>query len=176
MKFEETILPGVFVITLEPIEDPRGFFARCFCKKEFLAKGIEFDVCQNNISHNKKIGTLRGLHYHHEPYQERKLVMCSRGAIFDVIVDIRKDSHTFGQSIHVELSAENYKMIYIPKGFAHGFQTLRDDCDVFYMMGDYYVPNVAAGFLWNSSAINIPWPITNTIISDQDRQLPEFIL
>jgi dTDP-4-dehydrorhamnose 3,5-epimerase len=176
MIFKETKLKGAYIIELEPIEDNRGFFARSFCQKEFRLHGINMNSVQCNISYNKKKGTLRGMHYQAAPYEEAKLVRCTMGAIYDVIIDIRRKSETFGQWISVELTAKNRKMIYIPEGFAHGFLTLEDNTEVFYQMSEFYMPDHARGIRWNDSAFGIPWPIHAEIISKQDQSYPDFIL
>ena len=169
MKFIETPLKGAYIIELEPIEDERGFFARSFCKEEFKRHGIEFEVAQCNISYNKKKGTLRGMHYQAPPHEEGKLVSCIKGAICDVIIDLRPDSPTYCKWFAVELTAKNYKMLYVPKGFAHGFQTLEDNTVVFYQMSEFYHPECARGVRWNDPAFGIEWPISNPIMSEKDK-------
>lgn len=176
MLFEKTALAGVFIITLEVKTDERGFFARSFCKKEMEEIGLESQFVQCNISYNHKKGTIRGLHYQSSPYGEIKIVSCRRGAIYDVIVDIRKASPTYGKWIGVELSEKNNQAIYIPEGFAHGFQTLSDNSEVFYHMGNYYYPEAANGIRWNDPNLGIGWPSTEIIISEQDKNLPGFLL
>ena len=174
VKFMETLLSGTFVIEPEPITDTRGFFARTFCRREFEQHGLVGDMAQCNLSFNAKRATLRGLHYQIEPYAEVKLVRCTMGAIYDVIVDLRPGSVTYKRWISVELSAVNRHMLYIPKGCAHGFQTLVDDTEVFYQMSEFYHPECARGALWNDAAFDINWPITEIIISDKDRSYPVF--
>lgn len=174
MIFEETQLHGAYLITLQPMVDERGFFARTFCKNEFEQHGLHNNFVQANISYNQKKGTLRGLHYQEYPHGEVKIVTCHRGAIFDVIVDIRKNSPTYGQWISVELTADNYRALYIPEGFAHGFQTLCDDVEVFYQMGNYYVASAANGIRWNDPTLGITWPSQNSIISERDKNFPGF--
>lgn len=176
MHFQETKLKDVFTIILEPIRDRRGFFARSFCKREFEKRGLKHDFVQFNISYNHKKGTLRGLHYQNVPHAETKIVSCRQGAIFDVVVDLRKDSPTYGEWISVELTAKNYKALYVPEGFAHGFQTLCDDSEVFYQMGNYYYPVAATGIRWDDAYLNISWPYQEIIISENDKQLPSFTL
>ena len=171
MIFTETKLKGAFVIDLEPIQDDRGLFARTWCKKEFVAHGLNPDLVQCNISFNKKRGTLRGMHYQAAPYEEAKLVRCTMGAIYDVIIDLRKESETFMRWLSCELTAKNRKMLYVPKGFAHGFQTLEDNTEVFYQMSELYHPDYAQGIRWNDPTIGIKWPSQNLIISHKDNNL-----
>ncbi|MCK5398353.1 MAG: dTDP-4-dehydrorhamnose 3,5-epimerase family protein, partial [Thermoplasmata archaeon] len=140
MIFTETRLKGAFIIDIEPIEDDRGFFARSWCRNEFEKHGLNPDLVQCNISFNKKKGTLRGMHYQTAPHEESKLVRCTRGSLFDVIIDLREDSGTYKKWFGIELSAENRRMIYMPGGFAHGFQTLEDNTEVFYQMTEFYYP------------------------------------
>lgn len=168
MKFEVTALKGAYVIEPELIMDVRGFFARTFCRNEFQKHDLVSDLVQCNISFNRKRGTLRGMHYQAEPYSEAKLVRCTMGAIYDVVVDISPDSPTFRKWIGVELSARNRAMLYIPKGYAHGFQTLEDDTEVFYQMSEFYHPEKAAGVRWNDPALAIDWPVPNPIVSEKD--------
>lgn len=175
MIFTETKLKGAFIIEPEPLEDERGFFARTFDQKEFEAHGLSPRVVQCNISFNKKKGTLRGMHYQIAPYQEAKLVCCTKGTIYDVIIDLRKDSPTLKQWIAVELTAENRRMLYIPEEFAHGFQTLEDNTEVFYQMSEFYHPESAKGVRWNDPAFEIVWPDDIRVISDRDRQYPDFV-
>ena len=170
MLFEETPLRGAFLISPERIEDARGFFARAWCRREFEANGLNPEMVQANISYNRSMGTVRGMHYQRAPHEEVKLVRCTRGRIFDVIVDLRKDSETFGRWFGTELSEENRRVIYVPEGFAHGFQTLEDSCEVFYQHSAYYTPGSAAGLLWNDPTLAINWPIKhNPVISEQDQ-------
>ncbi len=168
MIFTETRLQGAFIIDIEPIEDERGFFARSWCRNEFEAHGLTPDFVQCNISFNKKKGTLRGLHYQDEPNQEVKLVRCTRGSLFDVIVDLRAESKTFREWINVELSASNHRMLYVPKGFAHGFQTLEDNTEVFYQMSEFYRPESVRGVHWNDPSLAIAWPFPMTVMSEND--------
>jgi len=170
MLFEETPLRGAFLISPERIEDARGFFARAWCRREFEANGLNPEMVQANISYNRSMGTVRGMHYQRAPHEEVKLVRCTRGRMFDVIVDLRKDSETFGTWFGTELSEENRRFIYVPEGFAHGFQTLEDDCEIFYQHSVYYTPGFAAGLLWNDPSLAIDWPIKHTpVISEQDQ-------
>jgi dTDP-4-dehydrorhamnose 3,5-epimerase len=174
MIFKETILKDVFIIEAEKVKDERGFFARIFCEQEFKKYGINFRVAQCNVSFNKKKGTLRGMHYQAPPYTEAKLVRCTKGAIYDVVIDLRSDSPTFKRWIAVELNEKNRCMLYIPKGFAHGFQTLVDNTEVFYMMSEFYHPEYARGVRWNDPAFGIKWPIEVTAVSKKDRSYPDF--
>jgi dTDP-4-dehydrorhamnose 3,5-epimerase len=174
MIFTETQLKGSFIIDLERLEDTRGFFARSYCEKEFANNYIETKWVQANLSFNHKKGTLRGMHYQVSPYEEDKLIRCSRGAIYDVITDLRQDSDTYKKWIAVTLSAENRRMIYVPKGFAHGFITLQDNSEVFYLMSEFYAPGYGRGFRYNDLAFRIQWIEKVTVISDQDRSYPDF--
>ena len=174
MVFTETSLAGAFIIELNPCEDGRGFFARTWCQREFAARGLETELRQCNISMNKEKGTLRGMHYQAKPHEEAKLVTCLRGAIYDVIIDLRLDSPTFKQWLGVELSAKNRRQFYIPEGFAHGFQTLEDNTEVFYYMFEFYHPESARGVRWDDPDSNIIWPISPPIISERDRNF-EFL-
>jgi len=171
MIFTETKLNGAFIIDLELIKDERGFFARTWCKNEFEAHGLNINLVQCNTSFNKKKGTLRGMHYQAPPYEEAKLVRCTMGAVYDVIIDIRKESKTFMQWFASELTAQNRKMLYVPEGFAHGFQTLEDNTEVFYQMSEFFHPNHSAGIRWDDPAINIKWPIPEVVISKKDKLL-----
>jgi len=168
MIFTETKLKGAFIIEPEKIEDERGFFARAWDKKIFEEKGINSNFVQANISFNKKKGTLRGMHYQAEPYEEAKLVRCIRGRVYEVMIDLRKNSETFMEWMGVELGAENYKMLYVPEGFALGFQTLEDDTELFYQMSQFYMPEYSRGVLWNDEAFKIAWPLEPTVISKRD--------
>jgi dTDP-4-dehydrorhamnose 3,5-epimerase len=185
MIFTETKLKGAYIIEPERVEDGRGFFARTFCRKEFESHGLNPHFVQCNISYNKKKGTLRGMHYQAAPYEEAKLVSCISGVLYDVIIDLRQDSPTYCQWIAVELTARssayssqltiNHKMLYIPEGFAHGFMTLMDNTEVFYQMSEFYMPEYARGVRWNDPAFNIHWPIDVVVISDRDKQYPDFL-
>ncbi|MFC2035022.1 dTDP-4-dehydrorhamnose 3,5-epimerase [Chloroflexota bacterium] len=172
MIFRETKLKDAYVIELDPLEDNRGFFSRSFCRREFEEHGLNSSVAQSNISYNKRKGTLRGMHYQVAPYGEAKLVSCTRGAIYDVIIDLRADSSSYRQWFSVELSGENYRMLYIPEGFAHGFQTLEDSTVVFYQMSEFYFPEYAQGIRWNDPAFGIDWPEEPTLISKRDEEYP----
>ena len=170
MIFTETPLQGAYIIDLNTIEDERGFFARSWCKMEFGKHNLNPELVQCNISFNNKKGTLRGMHYQEEPYGEAKLVRCTQGSIYDVIIDLRTTSPTFLAWYSVELSAENRKMLYIPESFAHGFQTLADDTEVLYQMSEYYHPGHARGIRWNDPSVSIDWPLDTIIMSKQDRE------
>lgn len=175
MQFAETSLRGAYVIEIDTIKDERGFFARSWCKKEFTERSLNAELVQCNISYNEKKGTLRGMHYQLSPYEETKLVRCTRGSIFDVIVDLRPDSSTYLEWYGVILSETNHRMLYIPKGFAHGFQTLEDHAEVFYQMSDWYQPDAAAGLRWNDPRIGIEWPNTSErIISERDMNFGDY--
>ena len=175
MIFKETTLKGAYVIEMEQLQDERGFFARSFCKNEFKEHGLNPHIVQCNISYNKKKGTLRGMHYQVPPYEEAKVVNCVRGAIYDVIIDLRPDSDTYCQWCAVELSDGNYKMLYVPEGFAHGFQTLEDDTVVFYQMSEFYHPECSRGVRWDDPSFGIAWLGDVKIIAEKDQQYPDFI-
>jgi dTDP-4-dehydrorhamnose 3,5-epimerase len=175
MIFKETALKGAYVIELERLEDSRGFFARSYCGREFERHGLNPKLVQCNISYNRKKGTLRGMHFQAAPYEEAKLVRCTRGSIHDVIVDLRTDSTTYLENFGIRLSEKNRSMLFIPEGFAHGFITLEDDTEVFYQMSEFYAPDSARGFRWNDPAFGISWPETVRVISDRDREYPDFV-
>jgi dTDP-4-dehydrorhamnose 3,5-epimerase len=174
MNFVAAGLSGLYVIEPQRIEDDRGFFARTFCEEEFAAHGLKPHFVQCNISFNARKGTLRGMHFQAEPHAEAKLVRCTQGAIFDVAVDLIKDSPTYLQWKGFELSAENRRMLYLPEGYAHGFQTLADNCEVFYQMSENYHPASARGARWNDPAFAIVWPLQSPIISARDAGYPDF--
>jgi dTDP-4-dehydrorhamnose 3,5-epimerase len=169
MKFHETKLKDAYVIELDRLEDERGYFARVWCQEEFRKQGLDSNLVQCNLSHNPKRGTLRGLHYQDPPHAETKLVRCTRGAIYDVIVDLRPDSETFLQWIAEELTPDNGKMMYIPKGFGHGFQTLVEDTMVFYQVSEFYARDYCQGARWNDQRLAIRWPHEVGVISPQDK-------
>jgi len=152
----------------------RGFFARTWSQQEFLGLGLDENLVECNISFNKQKGTLRGMHYQAEPHGQVKVVRCTRGAIFDVIIDLRPESSTFKRWVSIELSAENHRMLYVPRGFAHGFQTLRDNTEVLYQMSSYYEPESGRGVRWNDPAFGIDWPSVERIIIDRDQAYPDF--
>ena len=176
MIFRETKLKGAFIIEPERFEDERGFFARTWCRKEFENHGLNPALVQCNISFNKKNGTLRGMHYQTAPHPEVKLVRCTQGSIFDVIIDLRRDSETYKDWFGVELNRDNYKMLYIPENFAHGFLTLEDKTEVFYHMSEFYSPECARGVRWNDPAFSIEWPDQVSIMSSRDRDCPDYTL
>jgi dTDP-4-dehydrorhamnose 3,5-epimerase len=170
MIFTETKIKGVYIIGPELLTDERGFFARSFCKEEFQKHGLDTDIVQCNISYNKKKGTLRGMHYQVPPFEEAKIVSCTKGSIYDVVVDLRKESLTYCQWVSTELSEKNFKMMYIPKGCAHGFQTLEDEAIVYYQMTEFFHPECARGVRWDDPAIGIIWPVPARIISEKDQR------
>jgi dTDP-4-dehydrorhamnose 3,5-epimerase len=172
MTFTETALKGSFIIDLNLFQDERGWFARTYCKNEFEQIGHVKEWVQLNHSFTKQKGTIRGMHYQMSSFAEIKLVRCISGKIYDVIIDMRKDSPTFLQWTGVELSAENKRMLYIPEGFAHGFQALSDDCELIYHHSQFYTPNVEAGIRYNDPKININWPLPLTSISKRDEEHP----
>lgn len=175
MHFTETRLQGSYIIEPQRFEDDRGFFAPSFRAKEFAARGMASEFVENNISFSQRRGTLRGMHYQAAPYGQAKLVRCTRGAVFDVAVDLRPDSETFKQWIGVELSAENRSMFYLPADFGHGFLTLTDDTEVFYMVSEVYVPESGRGFRWNDPAFNIEWPdVGQLVLIERDQLYPDF--
>jgi len=167
--FNETKLKGSYVIELEPITDERGFFARSFDEKIFSNLGLSNNFVQSNISFNQKKGTLRGLHFQEKPYGENKLIRCTQGKAFEILIDLRINSPTYKKSIDVILSSENHKMIYVPEGFALGFQTLEDNTELFYQMSQYYEPNYSRGIIWNDPSLKISWPLIPTVISKKDQ-------
>lgn len=172
MKFVPTSLEGAFVVEPELLEDERGCFARSFCRDEFVAHGLDPAVIQCNISFNRRRGTLRGLHYQVKPHEEAKLVRCTRGAVWDVIVDLREGSPTLYRWFATELTAENRRALYVPRGFAHGFQTLVDDSELFYQMSEFYHPESARGVRWDDPVIGISWPLRDPVLSLRDRSYP----
>jgi dTDP-4-dehydrorhamnose 3,5-epimerase len=172
--FAETPLRGAFLIDLEKRGDERGFFARAFCEKEFGAQGLVSRFVQMNDSMNARRGTLRGMHYQLAPRAETKLVRCIRGALHDVILDLRPGSATFGQSFGAHLTAENRRMLYVPKGFAHGFVTLADDTEIFYVVDEFYSPEQERGVRWNDPRFGIRWPLAPVVLSDRDQAHRDF--
>jgi dTDP-4-dehydrorhamnose 3,5-epimerase len=175
MIFTETRLPGAFVIDLEQFEDERGFFARCWSEEEFTDRGLNSKLVETNLSVNWKEGTLRGMHFQIAPHAQPKLVRCTAGAIYDVFIDLRPESETFKQWSAVEVTAANRRQIYIPEGFAHGFQTLVKNTEVLYQMSAPYVPESARGVRWNDPAFGIDWPRAKRIIIARDQTYPDFI-
>ena len=175
MIFLETKLKGAFVIELEKREDERGFFARTWCQKEFEANGLKANLVQSNMAFNKRKGTLRGLHYQVAPFEETKLVRCTRGALYDVIIDLRLRSSTYQEWIGVELTDHNHKMLYIPGGFAHGYQTLEDNTEIFYQVSEFFSPEFERGVRWDDPTFMITWPQTaSKIISNKDLSWSDF--
>lgn len=174
MIFTETPLEGAFVIDLEKRGDDRGFFARAFCEREFAAHGLPARFVQVNDSLSATRGTLRGMHYQLAPKAETKVVRCIRGALHDVILDLRAGSPTFGRSFGVDLTAENRRMLVVPKGFAHGFVTLADDTEAFYLVDELYAPELERGVRWDDPRFKIPWPIPPVVLSDKDRSHRDF--
>lgn len=174
MRFIPIHLAGAYLIEPELVSDERGFFARAWCRNEFAGKGLNPELVQCNISYNNMHGTLRGMHYQKAPHAEAKLVRCTCGAVFDVIIDLRNDSETFTQWYGVELSSENRRALYVPEGFAHGFITLKDDTEVLYQMSEFFHPECAAGVRWNDPRFSIVWPIDVKVSSDRDRSYPDF--
>ena len=173
--FQETKLPGVFVLEMVGQEDDRGMFVRTWCEREFARHGLNPRIVQCSASFNRKRGTLRGMHYQAAPYQEAKLVRCTAGAIYDVAIDLRRDSPTYTEWIAIELTAKDYRMLYIPEGFAHGFQTLENNTDVSYQMSEFYDPAYARGVRWDDPAFNIQWPPADRIMSSRDATYPNFV-
>jgi len=174
MRFVETGLEGAVIVEPEPFIDTRGLFARTWCVREFEARGLRPHLVQSSVSFNTRRGTLRGMHYQAPPFAEVKLVRCTRGAILDVIIDLRPDSPTFTRHVAVHLTEDNRHALYIPEGFAHGFQTLDDDSEVFYQMSEFYMPDAARGVRWNDPAFGIEWPLGQPIINERDATYPDF--
>ncbi|MHB1301827.1 MAG: dTDP-4-dehydrorhamnose 3,5-epimerase [Burkholderiales bacterium] len=174
MRFVPTPLAGSYLIEPEPVSDERGFFARTFCRDEFAAHGLDPSLVQCNISFNRKKGTLRGMHFQKAPHEEAKVVRCTQGKIYDVMVDLRPESGTFRKWFGAELSAENRLALYIPAGFAHGFLTLADDAEVLYQMSEFFHPECASGVRWNDPAFSIDWPEKAAVISERDAGYPDF--
>jgi dTDP-4-dehydrorhamnose 3,5-epimerase len=173
MIITETKIKGVYMIEPEFLTDERGFFARTFCKDEFLRCGLDTNIVQCNISYNRKKGTLRGIHYQVPPFEETKIVSCIKGSIYDVVVDLRGSSSTCRQWIATELSEKNFKMMYIPKGCAHGFQTLEDDAMVFYQMTEFFHAECSRGVRWDDPAFKIDWPVDKPVtMSKKDQHYP----
>lgn len=175
MKFTETELKGSFILEVNKLEDERGFFGRTFCRREFEQHGINPMVVQANVSFNKTKGILRGMHYQAHPYEETKLVRCVRGAIYDVIIDLRKNSPTYKKWFGIELKEASYKMLFVPEGFAHGFITLQDNTEVIYMVSQFYTPGSERGIRWDDPAFDIKWPIEPIMISEKDRSIEDYI-
>lgn len=174
MNFQEINLDGACIINIEKNPDDRGFFARSWCQKEFEENGIITNFVQSNISLSKFKGTLRGMHYQIAPWQETKLIRCTRGSIYDVIIDLKPDSKTYGRWFGTELSADNYKMLYVPQYFAHGFITLQDNTEVTYQVSEFYQPTAERGIRYNDPLFSIKWPIDVTVISEKDKNWPDY--
>ena len=172
MIFVPTPLSGAYIVDPTRHRDDRGFFARNFCRGEFVERGLNPDVAQCNVSYNRQRGTLRGLHFQVEPHAEAKVVRCTQGVVWDVIVDLRAGSSTYQKWFGIELSAGLHNALYVPEGFAHGFQTLTDDAEVLYMMSESYYPESARGVRWDDPAFGIEWPIANPTMSERDRNFP----
>jgi dTDP-4-dehydrorhamnose 3,5-epimerase len=174
MIFTPTKLAGAFLIQLERKEDARGSFARAWCQREFEAQGLASNIAQMNLSHTLLRGTIRGLHYQAQPCAETKLVSCLRGALYDVIVDLRPQSSTYKKWMAVELTAAEHRMLYVPEGFAHGFQSLEDNTELLYLVSQFYSPGHERGIRYNDPAFAIHWPLDVLSLSDKDRQWPDF--
>ena len=174
MRFIPTALAGAFLVELEPLNDERGFFARSWCCREFAEQGLNAELVQCNISYNRTKGTLRGMHYQAHPHEEVKLIRCTSGAIYDVLIDLRPRSSTYRSWIAYELSAGDRRMLYVPAGLAHGFQTLEDHSEVFYQMSAFYDPPSARGVRWNDPVFAIDWPFAAPVISEKDASYPDF--
>jgi dTDP-4-dehydrorhamnose 3,5-epimerase len=177
MIFTETKLRGVYVLEPQRFVDERGFFAPAFSAKEFAERGMASEFVESNISYSKSCGTIRGMHYQATPYGQAKLVRCTRGAVYDVAVDLRRDSPTYREWVGVELTAENRRMLYLPGDCGHGFQTLVDDTEVFYMVSQPYVPESGRGFRWDDPAFSIEWPdVGNRVLLKRDQEYPDYTL
>jgi len=174
--FAETRLKGAYTVDIKKLADERGFFARGWCQDEFSKHGLNPNVVQLNIAFNHKRGTLRGMHFQKAPKAEAKLVRCTRGAILDVIVDLRRESPTHGQWLGIELTEENHRMLYAPEGFAHGYQTLVDRTEIYYQTSEFYAPELASGVCFDDPAFGIQWPLAVEVISNQDRNWPPYSL
>jgi len=174
MKFTETKLKGAYIIDIQPFEDERGFFSRAYCQNEFEAHGLTTQVAQANISYNKEKATLRGMHYQIPPHGEVKIIRCTRGALYDVIVDLRADSETYLQWVGVELTEDNHRMFYVPENFAHGFITLADNTEATYQVSEFYTPGAERGLRWNDPAFGIEWPLEPGVISEKDQNWADF--
>lgn len=175
MNFYLAELEGACIIELDKLEDERGFFARAWCRKELEEHGLEARIAQVNVSFNARAGTLRGMHYQLAPYEETKIIRCTQGALYDVIIDLRLGSPTYKRWMGVELSAQNHKILYVPAQFAHGFVTLDDNTEVLYFMSEFYAPGAGRGFRWNDPGFGITWPHAVEVISEKDANWPDFI-
>ena len=174
MIFASTRLEEVLLIDVEPKEDERGFFARTWCRRELAARSLDTEIAQESVSYNRFRGTVRGLHFQRPPDEETKIVRCTRGAIFDVIVDLRPHSSSYLRWQAFELTAENRRAVYIPKGLAHGFQTLAEDCEIVYQISSFYAPESAGGYCYDDATFGITWPLPVTMISERDLGWPKF--
>jgi dTDP-4-dehydrorhamnose 3,5-epimerase len=174
MIFTSTRLDGACLIDIEPREDERGFFARTWCRQELTAQGLDPEIAQESLSFNRHRGTVRGLHFQRPPREETKIVRCTRGGIFDVIVDLRPQSPSYLRWEGFNLTAENRKALYVPKGFAHGFQTLNDNAEIVYQISEFYAPNSAGGYRYDDATFGIAWPLPVTVISNGDLDWPRF--
>ena len=174
MKFTELPLAGAFVVDLDPRTDDRGFFARGYCEREFRERGLQTGIVQVNLSQNVRRGTVRGMHYQRSPHAEVKMVRCIHGAIFDAIIDLRPDSRTYLQWTGIELAREARRMLYVPEGFAHGYQALLDDSEVLYMVTQFYAPEHEAAIRWDDPLFNIRWPLPDVVLSPKDAAHPDF--
>lgn len=175
MRFTPTELKDAHVIDIEQRADERGFFARTWCQDEFAQHGLVATIAQANMSFNHKRGTLRGMHFQRAPHAEVKIIRCTRGAIYDVIIDLRPDSPSYKRWIGVELTARNYRMLYVPEGFGHGFQTLEDETEVAYNVSQFYTPGAEGGVRYNDPAFGIAWPLPVSVISEKDAAWPDFV-
>ncbi len=174
MKFSKTKIPGLKIVDIEPVADERGIFARTWCEEEFKTAGLSTALAQFSISFNKAKGTLRGMHYQLAPATEIKLIRCTQGSVFDVIIDLREDSPTFRQWVACELTAQNHRALYVPEGLAHGFITLEDNTEMFYQISAPYAPASATGVRWNDPSFKIEWPLKPTVISPRDAEYKDF--
>jgi dTDP-4-dehydrorhamnose 3,5-epimerase len=174
MIFGKTQLDGAWLIDIDPKQDERGFFARTWCRRELAARGLDTEIAQESVSYTRHRGAVRGLHFQRSPHEETKIVRCARGAIFDVIIDLRPSSPTYLRWRGFDLTADNRRAVYIPKGFAHGFQTLTEDVEIAYQISEFYAPGAAAGYRYNDSAFAIVWPLPVTVISERDLGWPDF--
>ena len=174
MIFTETKLKGAYLVEVKKIEDDRGFFGRAWCQREFEEAGLNGKICQINTSFSKHKGTIRGMHYQVDPYQETKFIRCTRGAIYDVIIDLRPKSPTFMEWVGHELSADNYKMVYVPENFAHGLITMEDDTEIYYPVTQFYTPGAERGFRFNDPAFKVDWPVDALHVSEKDMEHDDF--
>ena len=176
MIFTETKLKGAYIIGIEKHEDERGFFARSWCKREFQEIGLNTNILQSNIAFSKRRGTLRGLHYQTKPYEETKFIRCTKGIVYDTIIDLRPESSTYKKWVGIDLAEDNYRMLYVPEGFAHGYVTLTDNVEVSYQVSQFYALRYERGIRYNDPAFGINWPIDILVISDKDKSWPDYCL